>query len=192
MLLAPFLLLMLVYVFVMILPLFVSLFLNSFILWSLLSYVMPFFLFSVSFFLSAVWSVAHTTLAVPWPVVPDTVCLLTPPRCTPSPRPAAQGQSWYRGPGLGPAQRLVDRRAHSPVANSQWARRRLMMMMMMMMPPTALRNLPTFQSVGECMWGWKQEEHVWEHQQMCKKTTKTKRFQLTCFTAILSLASRHI
>lgn len=41
---------MLVYVFVMILPLFVSLFLNSFILWSLLSYVMPFFLFSVSFF----------------------------------------------------------------------------------------------------------------------------------------------
>lgn len=151
-----------------------------------------FFLFSVSFFLSAVWSVAHTTLAVPWPVVPDTVCLLTPPRCTPSPRPAAQGQSWYRGPGLGPAQRLVDRHAHSPVANSQWARRRLMMMMMMMPPPTALRNLPTFQSVGECMWGWKQEEHVWEHQQMCKKTTKTKRFQLTCFTAILSLASRHI
>lgn len=50
MFLAPFLLLMLVYVFVMILPLFVSLFLNSFILWSLLSYVMPFFLFSVSFF----------------------------------------------------------------------------------------------------------------------------------------------
>lgn len=54
MFLAPFLLLMFVYVFVMILPLFVSLFLNSFILWSLLSYVMPFFLFSVSFFLSAV------------------------------------------------------------------------------------------------------------------------------------------
>lgn len=45
MLLAPFLLLMLVYVFVMILPFFVSLFLNSFILWSLLSYVMPFFCF---------------------------------------------------------------------------------------------------------------------------------------------------
>lgn len=133
-----------------------------------------FFLFSFSFFLSAVWSVAHTTLAAPWPVVPDTVCPLTLPRCTPSHRPAAQGQSWYRGPGLGPAQRLVDRHAHSPVANSQWARRRLMMMMMMM-PPTALRNLPTFQSVGECMWEWKQEDHVWEHQQMCKKKLQKQR-----------------
>lgn len=50
MLLAPFLLLMLVYVFVMILPLFVSLFLNSFILWSLLSYVMPFFFVFCFFF----------------------------------------------------------------------------------------------------------------------------------------------
>lgn len=41
---------MLVYVFVMILPLFVSLFLNSFILWSLLSYVMPFFFVFCFFF----------------------------------------------------------------------------------------------------------------------------------------------
>lgn len=114
----------------------------------------------------AVWSVAHTTLAVPWPVVPDTVCLLTPPRCTPSPRPAAQGlgQSQSQSRGQGPAQRPVDRHAHSLVANSQWAWRRPMVMMMTM--PTALRDLPTFQSVGECVWVcvWVREsKREWKH-----------------------------
>lgn len=144
---------------------FFSLFLNSFILVTFeLHYALFFF---------AVWSVAHTTLAVPWPVVPDTVCPLTPPRCTPSPRPAAQGQGQSRGQG--PAQRPVDRHAHSPVANSRWAWRRLMMIMMMMMP-TALRDLPTFQSVGECVCDRASKRgHVWEHHQVCSYTTKTKK-----------------
>ena len=135
------------------------LFLNLFILLSLLSYIMLYFL--------AVWSVAHTTLAVPWPVGPDTVCPLTPPRCTPSPRPAVQGQSR----GQGPAQRPVDRHGQSTVANSQWEWRRLMVVMMMMMKPTTtLRDPPAFQSVGECVCEkGNTREHVWEHHQMSIK-----------------------
>lgn len=95
---------------------------------------------------SAVWSVAHTTLAVPWHVVPGTVCPLTPPRCTPSPRPAAQAQGRGQSPGRGPVQRPADRHVHSSAPNFKWAWRRPMMMM-----PKALRDLPTFQSVGECV-----------------------------------------
>lgn len=110
-------------------------------------------------FIFAVWSVAHTTLAVPWPAVPGTVCPLTPPRCTPSPRWAAQGQS--RGPALRP----VDRHTHNPVASSQRAWRQLMVMM----KPTALRDLPTYQSVGECVRDKKRKVsrvHEWAHQKM--------------------------
>lgn len=104
--------------------------------------------YALFFVCFAVWSVAHTTPAAPLPEVPGTVCPLTPPRCTPSLRPAAQGQNqnW----GQGPAQRPVDRHVHSLNAISKWAWRQLMVMMVMM--PTALRDLPTFQNVGECVW----------------------------------------
>lgn len=105
----------------------------------------------------AVWSVARTTLAVPWPAVPGTACPPTPPRCTPYPRPAVQGRSWGPGPARSPA----DRHKHSPVANSQWARRRPMVAMM----ATALRDLPTFQSVGEWV-SVRDETREWNHQQV--------------------------
>lgn len=108
-------------------------------------------------FVFAVWSVARTTLAVPWPAVPGTACPPTPPRCTPYPRPAAQGRSWGPGPARSPA----DRHKHSPLANSQWAWRRPMVAMM----ATALRDLPTFQSVGEWV-SVRDETQEWNHQQV--------------------------
>lgn len=125
---------------------------------------------------SAVWSVAHTIRAVPWHVVLGTVCPLTPPRCTPSPRPAAQAQGRGKSQGRGPVQRPADRHVRSPAAYFQWAWRRLMMMMMMM--PTALRDLPTFQSVGECVCVRENKiENTWEkmHENITKYSLKPQK-----------------
>lgn len=99
-------------------------------------------------FLSAVCSAARTTLAARWLAVPGTVCLLTRPRCTPSPRPAAQGRGLSRSRGRAQvsAPRPADRHGCSPRAH--WARRQPLATMTMM--PTAVRDLRTFLSVGEC------------------------------------------
>lgn len=128
----------------------------SFHLYSFLSHFIYFmlYIFCCCFFsFLFCWSVAHTTLAARWSAVPDTLCPLTPPRCTPFPRLVAQGQTQTQNQrqnqsqnqNQGPAQRPVDRHAHSLLVNSQWARRRLMVMM---------RDLPAFQSVGECVGAW--------------------------------------
>lgn len=100
-------------------------------------------------FLSTVCSVARTTLAARWLAALGTVCLLTPPRCTPFRRPAAQGRGLTRsrGQAQGPAPRPADRHGRSPCAH--WARRQPSVMMTMM-TPTAVRDLRTFLSVGEC------------------------------------------
>lgn len=143
---------------------------------------------SFFFFFLLVWSVAHTTLAAHWPVVPGTVCPLTPPRCTPFLRPAAQGQSqsWGRGPVLGPAQRPADRHAHRPVAYSKWAWRQLMMMMKgVMRRPTALRDLPTFQSVGECVWKR-------NHDRACMRTLVKMRNTTKRWLTSYSLVPLHV
>lgn len=118
--------------------------------WSLLSCIPLLICYFIIFFsfLSTVCSVARTTLAARWLAVPGTVCLLTPPRYTPSPRPAAQGRGLNRSRGRAqvPAPRPADRHGRSPRAH--WARRQPPVMMTM--TPTAVRDLRTFLSVGEC------------------------------------------
>lgn len=105
-------------------------------LWNHLVIIFGHFWVTLCFFI--VWLVAHITRAVPWHVGPDTVCPLTPPRCTPSPRPAAQGQCQRQSWDKGPAQSPVDRHGHSPA------------LIPLMKMSTTLKNLLTFQSVGEC------------------------------------------
>lgn len=112
----------------------------------LICYFVMFFFFL--FFPPTVRSVARTTLAVRWLGAPGTVCPLTPPRCTPSPRPAAQGRGLNRSRGRAqvPAQKPADRQGRSPRAH----RARRQPPATTTMTPTAVRDLRTFLSVGEC------------------------------------------